>query len=67
MKKFFKNIKKRFKRLIARIKYKFNPDSVSKKDRNRIEKEKAMANQYSWWGNFLRWIYGCNMKNLKVA
>lgn len=67
MRKLFKRLKKWFKRIIAKIKYRFNPDSVSKKERKRIRKEKEMAEQYSHWGNFLRWLYGCNRKNLQVA
>ena len=67
MRKLFKRIKKWIKHIISKIKYKFNPDSVSKKERKRIKKEKDMAEQYSWWGNFLRWMYGCNIRNLKVA
>lgn len=64
IKRIVKRIKKFFKRLWKRIVYKINPDSLSKKDRKKIKKEKEISNQYSAWGNFLRVITGCT--NLKM-
>lgn len=64
IKKVLKRIKKFIKRIINKIKYKFCPDSLTKKEKKRIKKEKEISNQYSRWGNFLRHITGCN--NLKV-
>ena len=64
LKKFIKSIKKFFIRLWKKIIFKVNPDSLSKKDKKRIRKEKEIANQYSWWGNFLRKITGCT--DLKI-
>ena len=62
--KLIKRIKKFFKRMWKKLMFKINPDSLSKKDRKKFRKEKEIANQYSWWGNFLRTITGC--KNLKI-
>ena len=64
IKKFFKYIKKFFKRMWKKLMFKINPNSLSKKDRKKFRKEKEIADQYSWWGNFLRTITGCN--NLKI-
>ena len=64
IKKGFKAVIKYIKRLIKKIKFRINPKSVSKKDRKKFRKEQKVAEQYSNWGNFLRWITGCN--NLKV-
>ena len=65
MRKFFKRIKKLFKDLFERIVYKFKPNSLSKKTRKKIKKEKKISQQYSTWGNILRWMTGCN--DLKIA
>ena len=64
IKKLIKKIKKFFKNLYKKIKFKINPNSVSKKDRKKFRKEKEISDQYSWYGNFLRFITGCN--NLKM-
>jgi hypothetical protein len=64
IKKIIKRIKKFFKRLCKKIIFKINPSSLSKKDRKKFRKEKEISDQYSWWGNFLRKITGCN--NLKI-
>ena len=62
--KIIKRIKKFFERLWKKILFKINPDSLSKKDRKKFQKEKEISDQYSWWENFLRTITGCN--NLKI-
>jgi hypothetical protein len=59
-----KRIKKFFKRLWKKFLFKVRPDKLSKKDRKKFKKEKKVSDQYSWWGNFLRTITGCN--NLKI-
>ena len=64
IKKLIKRIKKFFKRLWKKIMFKINPSKLSKKDRKKFREEKEIAEQYSWWGNFLRMITGCN--NLKI-
>ena len=64
IKKILKRIKKFFKRITMRIRYKLNPNSLSKKQRKKIKKEKEISAQYSWWGNVLRTFTGC--RNLRV-
>lgn len=67
MKKIIKRIKGFFKKLFNRIKYFINPKYVNKKERKKIRKEKEISEQYSAWGNFLRWITGCNDLKIKTA
>lgn len=64
--KIFKRIKKFIKRLIRRIKYMFNPDSLSKKQRKKIEKETKERSQYSWWMRFCMFINGIDPAHLKI-
>ena len=65
IKKILKSLKKFFKDIITKIKFRVNPDSLTKKQRKKIRKEKEIASHYSWWGNILRRITGCT--NLKMS
>ena len=67
VKKAIKRIKKFFKRLWKKILFKVHPSSLSKKDRRKFRKEKEIADQYSWWGNFVRAITGCNDLKIKAC
>lgn len=64
MRQILKGIKDYFKDLFNRLRLKFRPDSLSKKEKKNIKREKETANQYSTWGNILRYMTGCN--DLKI-
>lgn len=60
VKRFLKRVKKFFKNLKNRIKYKKDPESVSKKARKKIERENKLKSKFSFWGNVSRRISGLN-------
>ena len=63
MKKIIKSIKKFLKKIKRYILYKLSPDSLTKKERKKAEKE--FGNGYTLWTRFCRFITGVN--NFAVA
>lgn len=61
-----KKIIKLFKKLVNWIKFKFFPDSLTKKEVKKIKKERKISMMYSNWGNFLRFITGCDELKLSA-
>lgn len=60
----WKRIKRAFKHFVRWIKYHINPDSLTKKQRKKVEKGIEERKLLSVWGNICR--YMCGLGDMKV-